>query len=90
MYPCCDLNDPDGNGEQDDDAQAEPIKDLPEDRGEESHTVRRSERSRRAPGRLDYPELGKPLISFAQSLLESFNHALNSFSDYQSHEVITI
>lgn len=39
-------------------------------------TVRRSERSKRPPGKFTYPKLGNPLISFAQSLVEGFNRVL--------------
>lgn len=31
---------------------------------------------RRAPGRFTYPQLGKPLNSFAQTILEGFNKVL--------------
>ncbi|XP_072767936.1 uncharacterized protein [Nerophis lumbriciformis] len=70
------------------DNQAEGT-DLPNDCGE-GNMVRRSIRSRQLPDRLNYPQLGKPLISFAQRLLDSFNHALISLGDYDSHEVIAI
>ena len=56
----------------------------------EDESVRRSERARRAPGRFHYPQLGKPLISFAQNLLESFNHALSIFSEYENKELISV
>uniref|UniRef100_A0A1A8UYG6 Gypsy retrotransposon integrase-like protein 1 n=1 Tax=Nothobranchius furzeri TaxID=105023 RepID=A0A1A8UYG6_NOTFU len=52
-------------------------------------TVRRSERSRRPPDRFYYSQLGKPLISFAQSFLGSFNEALDAFSNndnYLTHQ----
>lgn len=39
-------------------------------------TVRRSERSKRPPGKFTYPQLGNPLISFAQSLVEGFNRVI--------------
>lgn len=42
----------------------------------ESDTLRRSERQRKAPGKFTYPQLGKPFISFAQTILEAFNNAL--------------
>lgn len=41
-----------------------------------SEPPRRSERSRRAPRKFTYPQLGSPLISFAQTILEGFNRAL--------------
>lgn len=41
-----------------------------------SEPPRRSERSRRAPGKFTYPQLGSPLISFAQTILDGFNRAL--------------
>ena len=47
-------------------------------------TTRRSERLRRPPKRFYYDELGKPLISFAKSLLESFNRALDTMGDDSS------
>ncbi len=49
---------------------------------ETNDTTPTSERTRRPPGRFHYPELGKPLISFAQSLLESFTRALDTIHDY--------
>lgn len=39
-------------------------------------TVRRSERTRRPPGLFHYPILGKPIISFAQTLLEGFHQTV--------------
>lgn len=54
---------------------------------ETSDTIRRSDRTRRPPGRFHYPELGKPLISFAQSLLESFNRALDTINDYGASSI---
>ena len=50
-------------------------------------TTRRSERFRRPPKRFHYDELGKPLISFAKSLLESFNRALDTLGDDSYHVV---
>lgn len=47
-------------------------------------TMRRSERLRRPPKRFHYDELGKPLISFAKSLLESFNKVLDTLGDNSS------
>lgn len=38
--------------------------------------IRKSDRIRWASGRFHYPQLGKPLISFAQGFLDSFNQAL--------------
>lgn len=38
--------------------------------------IRRSECSRRAPGKFTYPQLGNPFISFAQTILEGFDRAL--------------
>ena len=50
---------------------------------EETSDIRhRPERSRRPPGRFHYPELGKPLISFAKSLLESFSQTLETINYY--------
>lgn len=43
--------------------------------------VRRSERSRKPPAKLTYPQLGKPLISFAQTILDGFNRAVETFED---------
>uniref|UniRef100_A0A1A8SAI9 Uncharacterized protein n=1 Tax=Nothobranchius rachovii TaxID=451742 RepID=A0A1A8SAI9_9TELE len=51
-------------------------------------TVRRSERLRQPPKRFRYDQLGKPLISFAQCLLDSFNNALDTLSDYDSFSVV--
>lgn len=39
-------------------------------------SVRRSERIRKRPGLFHYPTLGKPIISFAQTLLEGFHQAV--------------
>lgn len=44
-------------------------------------TTQRSERLRRPPKCFHYDELGQPLISFAKSLLESFNRALDTLGD---------
>ncbi len=41
-----------------------------------SEPPRRSERSRRAPRKFTYPQLGSPLISFVQTILEGFNQVL--------------
>lgn len=50
-------------------------------------TVRRSERSKRPPRKFTYPELGNPLISFAQTLLEGFNRVLvETFESNNSFE----
>lgn len=76
-----DIEIPDGCDQQDEEVLGEVGEDA---------SVRRSERSRRAPGRFHYPQLGKPLISFAQNLLENFNHALSIFSEYESKELITV
>lgn len=47
-------------------------------------TVRRSERTRRPPGLFHYPTLGKPIISFAQTLLEGFHQAvIDTFKETQ-------
>lgn len=96
--PLLDLGDPeDGNnkiGVQKTDIEIPDCCDQQDEEvlGEvrEDASVRRSERSRRAPGRFHYPQLGKPLISFAQNLLESFNNALSIFSEYESKELITV
>ncbi|GAA6094907.1 uncharacterized protein LOC112847707 [Tachysurus ichikawai] len=51
--------------------------------GEATGSIRREPgRSRRPPGRFTYPQLGKPLISFAQKLLNSLNQALDTFGGY--------
>uniref|UniRef100_A0A3P8RRT6 Gypsy retrotransposon integrase-like protein 1 n=1 Tax=Amphiprion percula TaxID=161767 RepID=A0A3P8RRT6_AMPPE len=52
--------------------------------------IRKSDRLRRAPGRFHYPQLGKPLISFAQSFIESFNQALDSLSDHNHHLIYEV
>ena len=51
------------------------------DRQAAEESMRRSERMRRPPARFHYLQLGKPLISFAQTILESFNSVLNSIND---------
>lgn len=56
----------------------------------ENTNVRKSVRLRRAPGCFHYPQLGKPLISFAQSFLESFNQALDSFSNSSGHSIYDV
>ena len=58
------------------------------DRQAAEESMRRSERVRRPPGRFHYPKLGKPLISFAQTILESFNSVLNSINDSDNSPVI--
>lgn len=86
--PLLDVGDlEDGNNTKG--AQTTDIEEVLGEVGEDE-SVRRSERSRRAPGRFHYPQLGKPLISFAQNLLESFNHALNTLSEYESKELISV
>lgn len=47
-------------------------------------STRRSERSRQPPDRFHYIQLGKPLMSFAQSILESFNQALDTIGNYDN------
>lgn len=54
----------------------------------DENLVRRSERMRRPPGRFHYPQLGQPLISFAQTILESFNTALSSITVSDNPAVI--
>lgn len=55
------------------------------------HVVRRSERSRRPPGRFHYPQLGKPLISFVQTVLGSFTKTLEQLSvDYGDSQILHI
>lgn len=76
-----DIEIPDGYDQQDEEVLGEVVDDT---------LVRRSERSRRAPGRFHYPQLGKPLISFAQNLLDSFNHTLSIFSEYENKELISV
>lgn len=56
----------------------------------ENTDMRKSGRVRRAPGRFHYPQLGKPLISFAQSFLEGFNQALDSFSNYSDQPIYDV
>lgn len=48
---------------------------LPDESSSEC-PVRRSERTRRRPGLFTYPTLGKPINSFAQTLLEGFHQAV--------------
>ncbi|XP_023810465.1 uncharacterized protein LOC111946259 [Oryzias latipes] len=52
--------------------------------------LRKSERLKRPPRRFHYPQLGTPLISFAQSLLEGFNRALDSIHETDHHLVYEI
>lgn len=54
----------------------------------DQNLVRRPERMRRPPGRFTYPQLGQPLISFAQTILESFNTALSSITVSDNPSVI--
>jgi len=76
-----DIEMPDGCDQQDEEVLGEVVEDA---------SVRRSERSRRAPGRFHYPQLGKPLISFAQNLLDSFNQTLSIFSEYENKELVSV
>ncbi|TKS65787.1 hypothetical protein D9C73_027976 [Collichthys lucidus] len=50
-------------------------------------TIRRSERSRQGPNRFHYIQFGKPFMSFAQNILESFNLALDTISNYDNPHV---
>lgn len=49
--------------------------------GQTIDPVRRSQRSRKPPVQFTYPQLGKPLISFAQTILNGFNKAVETFED---------
>ena len=51
-------------------------------------TTRTSGRSRQPPERFQYIQMGKPLISFAQSLLESFNKVIDAIGDYDISPVV--
>lgn len=51
----------------------------------EASPARQSDRMRRAPGWFHYPELGKPIISSAQILLEECNKVTGSFNDMNDH-----
>lgn len=56
----------------------------------ETPQVRKSERLKRPPGRFHYPQLGQPLISFAQRFLDNFNQALESFSSYENTQIYDV
>lgn len=49
---------------------------LDTDNNQTAEPIRRSERLRKPPAKFTYPQLGKPLISFAQTILDGFNKAL--------------
>ncbi len=49
---------------------------IPPDESSSECPARRSERTRRRPGLFNYPTLGKPIISFAKTLLEGFHKAV--------------
>ena len=55
--------------------------------GDTNDSTRRSERSRQPPDRFHYTQMGKPLMFFAQSLLQSFNQALDTIGNYDSSHV---
>ena len=55
---------------------------------DENITTRTSGRSRQPPERFQYIQMGKPLISFAQSLLESFNKVIDAIGDYDISPVV--
>ncbi len=55
----------------------EPEKSENFEDGKTDDSTRKSERSRRPPDRFHYLQLGKPLVSLAQSLLESLNQAID-------------
>lgn len=60
------------------------VRSIPDESSEDC-PVCRSGRIRRPPGVFHYPELGKPLISFAQTLLEGFYKAfVYTLNDSQS------
>ncbi|ROL50053.1 hypothetical protein DPX16_5812 [Anabarilius grahami] len=60
------------------------VRSIP-DESPEDCPVRTSGRIRRPPGVFHYPELGKPLISFAQTLLEGFHKSfVDTLNDSQS------
>ena len=50
--------------------------------GETNDSTRKSDRTRKPPDRFHYLQLGKPLASFAQNLLESFNLVLDTLTEY--------
>lgn len=65
--------------EMDNTEQGASSVDLAEDDTPDHQTAdqtRRSERLRKPPAKFTYPQLGKPLISFAQTILDGFNKAL--------------
>lgn len=59
-----------------------------EETNDPNMTTRKSERSRRPPERFHDYQMGKPLISFAKSLLEGFNKAVDTISHYDGSPVV--
>lgn len=62
------------NAEQD--ASALELADPDAPNNQTADQIRRSERVRKPPSKFTYPQLGKPLISFAQTILDGFNKVL--------------
>lgn len=67
-----------GNGEAVDEVQQNGLpQTLKIEDGKTDDSTRKSERLRRPPDHFHYLQLGKPLVSLAQSLLESLNQAID-------------
>ncbi|CAL8396526.1 unnamed protein product [Gadus morhua 'NCC'] len=91
----------DGNGET---AETQQLNHKPtgdtDDKNKESGNItdgetndqniatRTSGRSRQPPERFQYIQMGKPVISFAQSLLERFNKVIDAIGDYDISPVV--
>lgn len=75
------------------DAQSES---TPKSKTDDAQPIRRSERSRKPPQRLDYPELGHPLLTVVKSLFQGLSTALadsmnadNRWLQSQAFEITT-
>lgn len=66
------------------------IADLSSNDNEIVDQIRKSDRLRKPPAKFTYPQLGKPLILFAQTILDGFNKALiETFEGASSFETRT-
>ena len=74
--------------ENQNDAETEMLNQINEHSDTEPQSIRRSERIRQPPRRLDYPELGNPLVTVVKSLFQGLSKAfidsLNVDQDYWS------
>ncbi|XP_041934366.1 uncharacterized protein LOC121697116 isoform X1 [Alosa sapidissima] len=72
-------------------SEAPELHEVPDDEvPSEDPPTRRSERSRRAPSRFQYSQLGNPLISFAHTILDGLNRAMVSFNELENHSLLRI